>query len=96
MTARTARLRLPIDARFFGATELRLPDIAAGLLLLTSAALWLTALPSIDVRRMSDLGLISVLPPQVIASVNAAWQDKSRQSQSIPELRQAVALAPKA
>lgn len=69
MTARTARLRLPIDARFFGATELRLPDIAAGLLLLTSAALWLTALPSIDVRRMSDLGLISVLPPQVIASV---------------------------
>jgi tetratricopeptide (TPR) repeat protein len=33
--------------------------------------------------------------PQVIAAVNAAWQDKSRQSQSIPELRQAVARNPK-
>jgi hypothetical protein len=34
-----------------------------------SILLWLTALPGIDLRQMSDLGLISVLPPQILVAV---------------------------
>src|SRR5258705_4323500 len=38
-------------------------------LLAVSAALYVRALPSIDVSRMTDLGLISVLPEQTYAAL---------------------------
>jgi hypothetical protein len=44
----------------------RVPYLAA---VAASVVLWLSALPAIDVRRMSDLGLISVLPPQILVAV---------------------------
>ena len=37
--------------------------------LAVAIALWVSALRAIDLSRMTDLGLISVLPPQAVASI---------------------------
>lgn len=41
------------------------------LLLLAAAVLWISSLPQVDLNRMGDLGLITILPPSFYAAVAA-------------------------
>jgi hypothetical protein len=41
----------------------------ASLLSLVAVALWAASLPGVDVSRMSDIGLVSVLPPAMFVSI---------------------------
>ena len=70
--------RWPALASRWPALASRWPAVAKFTPLAVAMGLWASALPGIDTTRMSDLGLISVLPPQVPLAVvlivaSAAW-----------------------
>jgi hypothetical protein len=72
------------------AVAARLPAAAALAPLVVAVGLWALAMPGVDTTRMTDLGLISVLPPQVPLAIllivaSAAWHLR-RASVSVPFL----------
>ncbi|MFL5654294.1 MAG: hypothetical protein ACJ8CB_08970 [Ktedonobacteraceae bacterium] len=48
---------------------LKLGDIARVLLPVATLFLWFISLKAVDIRRMNDLGLVSVLPPSIIIAL---------------------------
>jgi hypothetical protein len=60
-----------VEARLASVWEIALSSGVIGPLLLTlgAAVLWITSLKDINVRHMTDLGLISVLPPMTFIAL---------------------------
>jgi glycosyl transferase family 2 len=52
-----------------GKWRLRTDVLAAAVLFVVAAVLWITAVPAVNPRAMNDLGLISALPLQAIAAI---------------------------